>query len=228
MIQLSIDSEISSKLPQLHVGLLQYKQTTVSDSPQMLQGRIELFQEGLCLDYSMEQLADIPQIEYFRSCFKKLGIDPKRYRPSSEALLKRVLQGKGVPSIHSAADVNNFFSLRYIVPCGLYDLDQMKGEEVTMRLGGQNESYLSLTGRETSAAGKWVTADVIGPFGGPVVDSERTKVTYSSKNILQIIYMPASIQNKNEGEQLLSSIADMFLHINGGELEGLNVLSTKS
>jgi DNA/RNA-binding domain of Phe-tRNA-synthetase-like protein len=225
MIQLSIDSGISTKLPQLHVGILQYKQTTVSDSPQMLKGRTELFQESLCLEYSVELLADIPQIEYYRTCFKKLGIDPKRYRPSSEALLKRVLQGKAVPSIHSAADVNNFFSLRYIIPCGLYDLDQLEGNEITMRLGEQHESYQSLSGRETSASGKWITADTVGPFGGPVIDSERTKVSYSSKNILHIIYMPESVQTKNEGERLLSSVADMFLHINGGELEGMKILT---
>jgi DNA/RNA-binding domain of Phe-tRNA-synthetase-like protein len=225
MIQLSIDSGISTKLPQLHVGILQYKQTTVSDSPQMLKGRTELFQESLCLEYSVELLADIPQIEYYRTCFKKLGIDPKRYRPSSEALLKRVLQGKGVPSIHSAADVNNFFSLRYIIPCGLYDLDQIEGNDIMMRLGEQHESYQSLSGRETSAAGTWITADAVGPFGGPVIDSERTKVSYSSKNILHIIYMPESVQTKNNGERLLSSVADMFLHINGGELEGMKILT---
>jgi DNA/RNA-binding domain of Phe-tRNA-synthetase-like protein len=225
MIHLSIDHGISTKLPQLHVGILQYQQTTVSDSPQMLKGRTEFFQESLCLEYNIELLAEIPQIEYYRSCFKKLGIDPKRYRPSSEALLKRVLQGKGVPSINSAADVNNFFSLRYIIPCGLYDLDQIVGNEITMRLGEQYESYQSLSGRETSAAGKWITADEIGPFGGPVVDSERTKVSHSSKNILHVIYLPHSIQNKIEGEKLLSSIVDMFLHINGGELVGLQVVS---
>jgi DNA/RNA-binding domain of Phe-tRNA-synthetase-like protein len=225
MIQFSIDPGISTKLTQLHVGILQYKQTTVSDSPQMIKGRTELFQESLCLEYSAEQLGDIAEIEYYRSCFKKLGVDPKRYRPSSEALLKRVLQGKGVPSINSAADVNNFFSLRYMIPCGLYDLDQIEGNKITMRLGEQHEAYQSLSGRETSAAGKWITADAVGPFGGPVIDSERTKVSYSSKNILHIIYMPQSIRTKDEGEHLLSSIAEMFLHINGGELEMLQVFS---
>jgi DNA/RNA-binding domain of Phe-tRNA-synthetase-like protein len=223
MIQFSLDTEMSSKIPQLHVGLLQYKKTTVSESPQMLQGRIELFQESLCLDYSLDELAQIPQVNYYRSCFKKLGIDHKRYRPSSEALLRRVLQGKSLPSIHSAADVNNFFSLRYIVPCGLYDLDKIEGHTITMRLGNQDESYLSLTGRETSASGKWVTADDIGPFGGPIVDSERTKVTLDSKNIVHIIYMPETINNVSEGEQLLSTVADMFLHINGGELVQLEI-----
>lgn len=228
-MKLTIDQSILSILPDLRIGFIEYKGITISETPQMLKGRIDLFSDNLRFEYSLEKIKELPHIHYFQSCFKQLGIDPARYRPSSEALLRRILQGKSFPFIHSAADVNNFFSLRYLIPCGLYNAQQIAGDTVVMRLGSADESYVSLAGRETSASGKWVTADQLGPFGSPVIDSERTKVGLDQKNLhlLHIIYLPP-LQEEQEAEKILSSISEMMLHVNGGEVIQATVIPSST
>jgi DNA/RNA-binding domain of Phe-tRNA-synthetase-like protein len=120
-----------------------------------------------------------------------------------------------MPSINSATDINNFFSLKYRIPLGIYDKDLIKGN-VIIRKGRKGESYEGLNGRENNVENLPVSADEAGPFGSPFVDSVRTAVTPAAKNALQIVYLPLSIE-KEEAERLVESLASMFTHINGGE-----------
>ncbi|GGK31747.1 tRNA-binding protein [Caldalkalibacillus thermarum] len=223
-MQLTIDEIITSKLPHLKIGLIRYRGATVSESPKMLKGRIELFLEQLKTEHELANISQIPQIDYFRQCFKALGISPSKYRPSSEALLRRVLQGKPFPFIHSAADVNNFVSLYYLMPCGLYDADQLSGSHLTMRLGLPGETYVSLAGKETSAEGKWITADQRGPFGSPIIDADRTKTTLSTTNMLHILYLPDRQKDDQDPLSVLQAIADLFVQMNGGDVVDMKVI----
>ncbi|MDQ0340714.1 DNA/RNA-binding domain of Phe-tRNA-synthetase-like protein [Caldalkalibacillus uzonensis] len=227
-VELHLDETILSKLPHIQIGLIRYQGATVSESPKMLKGRIELFLEQLKTEYEPQEIGNIPQIGYFRQCFKALGISPSKYRPSSEALLRRVLQGKPFPFIHSAADVNNFVSLYHLMPCGLYDADQLSGERLVMRLGRPGEAYISLAGKETSAEGKWITADNAGPFGSPIIDADRTKTSLNSTHMLHILYLPDPLKDGQDAHSLLQSVADLFIQMNGGEVLDLKVMKQSS
>ncbi|HET7404284.1 MAG TPA: phenylalanine--tRNA ligase beta subunit-related protein, partial [Usitatibacter sp.] len=78
--------------------------------------------------------ADLPGVAETRGMFHRLGVDPTKSRPASEALLRRVLQGKGLPEIHPAVDVCNLASLEHQLPIGLYDRAHLKGT-IVARLG---------------------------------------------------------------------------------------------
>src|SRR6266849_3345604 len=81
-----------------------------------------------------------PQILATRSAYKALGKDPARYRGSAEALLRRVISGKGLPQINAVVDVMNLVSVESRLPVGLYDLAHVSGD-IVFRAGREGESY---------------------------------------------------------------------------------------
>src|SRR5258706_4418212 len=80
------------------------------------------------------------QVETTRKAYKALGKDPARYRGSAEALLRRVVAGKGLPQINAVVDVINLVSVESRLPIGLYDLARVTGE-IVFRAGRAGETY---------------------------------------------------------------------------------------
>ncbi|MBB6283771.1 B3/B4 domain-containing protein [Geobacillus subterraneus] len=212
-----LSEELKQRLPSGKFGVIRYRHIEVGDSPQMLKGRLELFQESIYVELQEKAIADIPELAEWRQAFKQIGTDPGRYRPSSESLYRRIQKRNFIPPIHSAVDVNNFFSLYYKIPLGIYDLDRIEGS-VTIAVGTEHDEYIALNGRSVNFANKLVSKDERGPFGSPIVDSERTAVTKETKNALQIVYFLPSITEDAANRQL-QAIQTMFTQIHGGEAE---------
>ncbi|TLS37993.1 B3/B4 domain-containing protein [Pseudalkalibacillus caeni] len=215
MPEITISSAIKKELPDFKIGVVLYHNIAVSESPQMLKGRTRFYQENLKIDLEKVSFNTINEIKETRDLFKRLGVDPSKYRPSSEALFRRIKKGNNIPSVHSAADLNNLFSLQYRIPVGIYDLDKIVGP-VTIRMGEENEVYDAINGRSTNLKGKLISADQNGPFGSPIVDSRQTAVTEQTKNALQIFYLTPSLKEA-DGVKLIQSAASMFHQIHGGE-----------
>lgn len=224
MMKVRLDSAVSERLPRLSLGILHYRDASVSDSPKMLQGRINFFVENLRLEHDPARIAEIEGVREWRASFKRLGIDPSRYRPSSEALLRRLLQGNPFFWINSAVDVNNFFSVLHALPFGIYDQDQLAGD-VICRLGQAEDVYEGLNGREVHMEGKLLLADEKGAFGSPIVDSRRSFVMEESRNLMQVIFFHEMVAAP-EQEKILGSVGRMFVEINGGELAQSYVVSS--
>jgi len=127
-----------------------------------------------------------------RTMYKRLGIDPTKTRPSSEALLRRVRKGDPLPRINSLVDVINWCSLETQLSFGLYDADRISGT-VTMRRGHDGESYAGIRKDEVHVAGRLVLADDVGAFGNPTSDSARTAVTDATTSALIVIFVPAQL-----------------------------------
>ncbi|MFC5735908.1 B3/4 domain-containing protein [Cytobacillus gottheilii] len=213
-MEINISPELSTLIPHFKIGVITYHDIQVGKSPQMVKGRLQLFQESLYFDYEDKKVTEIEAIQEWRQIFKACGKDPNRYRHSAEALFRRVIKQNYLQSVHSAIDLNNFFSLKYQVPIGIYDADKLSGP-VQIRLGEENESYIGLNGRENSVHRLLVAADEAGPFGSPFVDSERTAVTEETVNALQIVFHRPSI-TVEEAEEMTVSLKDMFLQVHGG------------
>ncbi|MCM3567979.1 B3/4 domain-containing protein [Neobacillus mesonae] len=214
-MEIQLSTELTELIPHFKMGVIEYQNIIVEDSPQMLKGRLQLFQESIYFDLEDHNLTEIPGIQEWRAIFKKTGKDPNRYRHSAEALFRRVKKQNYLPSIQSATDLNNFFSLKYQVPIGVYDMDFIEGP-IEIRIGGENEEYIGLNGRSNSLNRLIISADHKGPFGSPFVDSERTAVTKNTKNALQLIYLRPST-SLEEAKKLTESLMTMFTQISGGE-----------
>ncbi len=125
-----------------------------------------------------------------RTMYKRVGLDPTRNRPSSEALLRRVRKGDALPRINTMVDVCNWCSLEFQLPYGLYDRAHIEGDAVDLRIGMAGESYDGIRKDTVHVAGRMTLADMRGPFGNPTSDSARTMVTTATRNALLVVYAP--------------------------------------
>ena len=132
------------------------------------------------------------EIAAVRTMYKRVGIDPTKRRPSSEALLRRVRKGEELPRINSMVDVCNWCSLEFQLPYGLYDAAHIEGD-VLLRLGLEGESYPGIRKDEVHVGGRITLADSSGPFGNPTSDSARTMVTPETTHALVVVFAPREI-----------------------------------
>jgi DNA/RNA-binding domain of Phe-tRNA-synthetase-like protein len=126
------------------------------------------------------------EVEATRSAYKALGKDPARYRGSAEALLRRMVAGKGLPQINAVVDVINLVSVESRLPVGLYDLAHVQGD-VVFRRGRAGETYKGIGKYDLNLEGLPVFCDAIGPHGSPTSDSERTMVTTETRQVLAVM-----------------------------------------
>jgi DNA/RNA-binding domain of Phe-tRNA-synthetase-like protein len=213
-LEIQLSSQITDLIPDFKLGIIEYKGITVEGSPQMLKGRLQLFQESIYFDLEGKGVTELPGIQEWRRIFKQTGKDPNRYRHSAEALYRRIQKQNFLTSTQSAIDLNNFFSLQYQVPIGIYDMEKLAGP-ISIRFGEENEEYFGLNGRMNSLHHLIISSDRSGAFGSPYVDSERSPVTEETKNALQIIYLRPST-NLESAQRLTESLMNMFIQIHGG------------
>ncbi len=138
-------------------------------------------------NFSPENLRTHPVIRAYRDFYWRIGIDPTKTRPSAEALVRRVLRGKGLPKINNIVDAGNLASLKTFIPIGIYDLDRIKGG-LKLRLSREGEIFKPIGGKEERLSeGVIVLADeekILHLF--PHRDSRETMIIGSTRNILVI------------------------------------------
>jgi DNA/RNA-binding domain of Phe-tRNA-synthetase-like protein len=152
-------------------------------------------------------LAADPVVAAIRRLFRRAGTDPTRYRPSSEALLRRLLKGEPLPAIHPLVDVNNLLSVRLRVPCCVMRAGSFTWP-VRLRAGLAGESFDSLRGT-FDLAGKPLLEDRNGPFGTPITDSHRVEVLSATDRAWLVAYLPEGAQAPGvAGEELAAILAE--------------------
>jgi DNA/RNA-binding domain of Phe-tRNA-synthetase-like protein len=124
-----------------------------------------------------------------RVLYRAVGLDPTRYRPSSEALQRRVLQGKPLYRVNRVVDGANLCSLEAALPVGLYDLDQVAGD-VRAALGAPGDGYDGINKGWINLEGRLALFDHQGPFGNPSADSFRTRIRESTRRALFLYFAP--------------------------------------
>lgn len=136
--------------------------------------------------FQQQPLSADAVVQQIRTVFRATGIDPTKYRPSSEALIRRAVKQEPVRSINGIVDINNICSMEFRLPFGCYDVDQIQGD-ITIRLGQSDEAYTGVA-KQISIYNKLCCADRLGAFGSPISDSARTKVTEHTKKVLVIAF----------------------------------------
>lgn len=185
-LQLVVDDSLRGTLA---LGLLEAESASMDGLPPEFEQERDKLVARLSAHYAGKQPADIPGVAETRAMFHRLDIDPTKTRPSSEALLRRVLQGKGLPRVNAVVDVCNLCSLDHQLPLGLYDRDLVKGS-VRVRAGRENEGYAGIRKQWVNLAGRLLLADDEGPFGAPTSDSRRTSITSETSNLLIVVFSP--------------------------------------
>ena len=152
--------------------------------------------------------SEIPGLQEARNLYKSFGMDPSRHRPSSEALLRRVLKGKDLYRISNVVDSCNLASLEFLLPVGMYDLAKVTGD-VVLRTGREKEQYPGIRKDDVHLAGRLGLFDETGPFGSPTSDSARTCTSTDTKTLFAVIMATASF-SRLEMEEHLSTFSSHF------------------
>ena len=137
--------------------------------------------------YTIESIKEITSIQATRNTYKKLGKDPSRYRPSGEALIRRILKGSELYKVNTAVDIINLASIVYGYSIGGFDYDKIRGNELILGIGNKNEPYEGIGRGALNIENMPVYRDAIGGIGTPTSDNERTKLDENTIHILVIV-----------------------------------------
>lgn len=186
MTEIGITPEIRALCPQLVLGCIECD-VQVTDSPAALLAEIDAACAELSGSRTVEDIHRNQRIMDTREAYKALGKEPSRYRPSAEALMRRVLQGKGLYRVNNVVDLLNKVSFTTGFSIGGWDADLIQGKAM-LGIGRADEPYLTIGRGEMNIEYFPVFRDDLGAFGTPTSDSERTMVRPETRRFLMVFY----------------------------------------
>src|SRR5579863_5053645 len=204
----SIDSELKAKCPRVALACVT-AEVLAGATPAGLDQELRACEEKVLKLTEPRAVLESATILATRAGYKALGKDPARYRGSAEALLRRVIAGKGLPRINNVVDVINFVSVESRLPVGLYDLAHVQGD-ILFRAGRAGETYKGIGKYDLNLEGLPVFCDALGPHGSPTSDSERTMVTLATKQVIAIIISFGGSDGLERWSQRMSEILKQY------------------
>jgi DNA/RNA-binding domain of Phe-tRNA-synthetase-like protein len=200
MPEILIGAELKNHCPNLRLGCILADVIVAESNNGLLteiNERIELIRKSLTTD----EISKLPAIEASRKAYRACGKDPARYRLSAEALLRRIVSGKGIYQINNVVDQLNLVSVTSGFSIGGYDVDKIQGD-ISFGIGQSNELYTGIGKGELNIEYLPVFRDEIGAFGTPTSDSQRTEVTGQTIRFLMILIDFNSNNHLEEASQL--------------------------
>ena len=207
-MNLTIDGALRAKCPRVALGCVTAHVKALA-SPETLIAELNACERTILSLPEPRAVLESAHILATRAAYKALGKDPARYRGSAEALLRRVIAGKGLPRINAVVDIINLVSVESRLPIGLYDLAHVSGD-IVFRAGRAGESYKGIGKYDLNLEGLPVFCDALGPHGSPTSDSERTMVTSETKNVLAVIISFGGKEGLDRWTQRMSELFQGF------------------
>ena len=185
-MQIIVSQEIESVCPAF-VGAAVEAQVVNTPYSEELWDDIHALEDRFRQELTTESLKDLPSIAATRRVYKACGKDPSRYRPASEQLIRRMLQGKELYQIDTLVDLINLASIAYGYSIGGFDADKFVGDTLTLGVGREGEPYEGIGRGMLNIAGLPVYRDAEGGVGTPTSDHERTKMTMATTHLVVLI-----------------------------------------
>ena len=177
---------ILEKCPNLILGCLTGKVTVESTNEELrnyISEKLKIIPE----ERNLESVSQFPTIRTTRDAYRTLGKKPGRYRPSAEALTRRILQGKGLYEVNNFVDCLNLISILSGFSIGGYDLEKIQGL-IRLGKGNENEPYEAIGRGALNIHNLPILRDDLGAFGSPTSDSVRTMITENTKQFLMVFF----------------------------------------
>lgn len=181
-----VSQEIENVCPGF-VGAAVDAQVVNSTYSAELWDEIHALEERFRKELTTESLKELSGIAATRRVYKACGKDPSRYRPASEQLIRRMLQGKELYQIDTLVDLVNLASIAFGYSIGGFDADKFVGDTLTLGVGKEGEPYEGIGRGMLNIAGLPVYRDAIGGVGTPTSDNERTKMTLQTTHLIVLI-----------------------------------------
>jgi len=207
-----------TEIPNFTIGVAIIENVTVAKSDKNFENEFNAIVEKIKNQESIEKIKDNPIIRAYRDFYwKHIGIDPTKIRPSSEALIRRILRGKRIPRINSAVDAYNLASIETYMSFGAYDAEKIHGRLV-LRKAHESEKFLGIGMDEPIKlrGNELVLADDIGPINVyPYRDSDRTKVNDDTRKILLVCASVPEISKEKVESSLNRAVELITKYCNG-------------
>ena len=214
-MRLVVDEEIRERFPDLNVLLTEIDGLKVFPRSDELERFKEEVYERIRSRFTLDLLKDYPIIRAYRDFFWRIGVDPTKIRPASEALLRRILGGRGLPTINTLVDAYNLASAETCIALAAFDADKIEGDELRMRLAGSGETFLGIGMDKPRIlkGGEIVISDskrLIAIY--PYRDADYSKVTLETKRVyLMTCGVPGiSLERLKEAEALAAQYIRRF------------------
>lgn len=205
-MKILIDEKMKEKYPNVRLGCIRYTAQVNETNAQLWDVIDNSVSPKLISQMETTNVTEFKNIATSRAAYKAFGKDPGRYRVSSEALYRRIKQGKGLYKINTVVDTNNLISLETGFSVGSYDIENIDAT-ITLKTGLEGESYKGIGKESVNIENLPVLTDKDGAFGSPTSDSTRAMITENSKEILTVIY---DFSEDCDLEALLKKSAEYF------------------
>jgi DNA/RNA-binding domain of Phe-tRNA-synthetase-like protein len=207
-MNITISNEIIEKCPNIRLGLLWAEVSIQIECEELW---FKILTESKIISENQTDLLTYDCIQSARAVYKAMGKDPSRYRPSAEALLRRIISGKELYPVNNVVNLINFISFKSGFSIGGYDANAIKGE-ICLSKGLQTDHYEGLGRGVLNIENLPVLLDEIGAFGCPTSDSERTGIRSETKHCLWVFFdfgsSPVLEKYLKESSELLQEFAD--------------------
>ena len=175
------------------------------------------YSEGLWNEIN-EFTGDLTTTTQIDEAYKRCGKDPGRYRPSAEALRRRLMRGIPLYQIDTLVDLINLVSLRTGHSIGGFDADKIQGKQLELGIGKANEPFEGIGRGVLNIEGLPVYRDAIGGIGTPTSDHERTKMDIGTTHILAIVNGYNGREGLREAAEMIQTLLQKYAESVGGEI----------
>ena len=215
-MEIIVSNEIETVCPNF-VGACVEARVKNSQYSQPLWDKINTLETKFKVELTTETLKDISGIAATRRVYRACGKDPSRYRPASEALIRRVLQGKALYQIDTLVDLINLASMAFGYSIGGFDADKFVGNTLTLGIGKEGEPYEGIGRGMINIHGLPVYRDEIGGVGTPTSDHERTKITIDTTHLLVLINgYDGNEASVKQNAEFIQQLLQKFCESDGG------------
>ena len=215
-IIVNVSQEIESVCPEF-VGACVEAQVVNTPYCEELWQEIKALGERFRNELTTESLKDMTSIAATRRVYKACGKDPSRYRPASEALIRRMLQGKVLYQRDTLVDLVNLASIAYGYSIGGFDADKFVGDTLTLGIGREGEPYEGIGRGLLNICGLPVYRDAEGGVGTPTSDNERTKMTLDTRHLVVLINgYDGNEQRVRENAEYIQQLLCKYCQSDGG------------
>jgi len=184
--KIHISDSIKVRLPDIRLGLF-HAEVQIQPSSADLLRQIDFVLADRRSETSIESVSRIQIIAETKDAYRKLGKDPSRYRPSAEALIRRIVQGKGLYQVNKIVDALNMVSIKHGFSIGGYDVKKII-QPVTLDAGQRDEPYEAIGRGKLNIEQLPVLRDAQGAFGSPTSDSLRTMVGTETRSFMMVFF----------------------------------------
>lgn len=220
--------EVAAKFPKLAVGVGQVTNVTIeAENKKIKELKSMVYAEVRAKYRDVEKLKDNTVVRAYRDLYWKLDIDPTKTRPSGEALLRRVLHGKPLPTISTAVDAYNLASMKTIIPISGFDMEKLS-PPFNIRFAENGEEFIGIGMKESiKLTNKMLvladTKRVLCIY--PHRDSDSTKITEKTRNILIVGYGAQGI-SLQQLEEAVKTALEYIKKVCGGETQKIEIFTS--